>query len=73
MPQVTHETASTRCSSKRAASLTAQAECSMAEWMSPAGSQLVTENTAGRLSGLFGEPRVNVLVLNLALDATASK
>jgi K+-transporting ATPase ATPase C chain len=31
--------------------------------------QLVTENTAGRLVGLFGEPRVNVLALNLALDA----
>jgi len=35
--------------------------------------QLVTENTAGRLAGLFGEPRVNVLALNLALDAAASK
>ena len=33
--------------------------------------QLVTENTAGRLIGLFGEPRVNVLALNLALDAVA--
>jgi potassium-transporting ATPase KdpC subunit len=33
--------------------------------------QLVTENTAGRLIGLFGEPRVNVLALNLALDAAA--
>jgi potassium-transporting ATPase KdpC subunit len=35
--------------------------------------QLVTENTAGRFAGLFGEPRVNVLALNLALDAAASK
>src|ERR1700731_2062531 len=35
--------------------------------------QLVTENTAGRLAGLFGEPRVNVLELNLALDRAASK
>jgi K+-transporting ATPase ATPase C chain len=35
--------------------------------------QLVTENTAGRLVGLFGEPRVNVLALNLALDAAAGK
>ena len=34
--------------------------------------QLVAENTAGRLIGIFGEPRVNVLALNLALDATAS-
>jgi K+-transporting ATPase ATPase C chain len=33
--------------------------------------QLVAENTSGRLAGLFGEPRVNVLVLNLALDAAA--
>jgi potassium-transporting ATPase KdpC subunit len=31
--------------------------------------QLVTENTSGRLIGIFGEPRVNVLALNLALDA----
>jgi len=35
--------------------------------------QLVTENTSGRLVGLFGEPRVNVLALNLALDAAAGK
>jgi K+-transporting ATPase ATPase C chain len=35
--------------------------------------QLVTENTAGRLAGLLGEPKVNVLALNLALDAAASK
>ena len=31
--------------------------------------QLVTDNTQGRLGGLLGEPRVNVLALNLALDA----
>jgi potassium-transporting ATPase KdpC subunit len=34
---------------------------------------LVTENTQGRFAGLLGEPRVNVLALNLALDAAASK
>src|ERR1700732_3183987 len=34
---------------------------------------LVTDNTQGRLAGLLGEPRVNVLALNLALDAVASK
>ncbi|WP_213739051.1 K(+)-transporting ATPase subunit C [Bradyrhizobium sp. dw_411] len=33
--------------------------------------QLVADNTAGRLGGLLGEPRVNVLELNLALDAAA--
>lgn len=33
--------------------------------------QLVAENTSGRLIGIFGEPRVNVLELNLALDAAS--
>ncbi len=30
---------------------------------------LVTEMTAGRTFGILGEPRVNVLAINLALDA----
>jgi K+-transporting ATPase ATPase C chain len=33
--------------------------------------QFVTENTKGRFAGLLGEPRVNVLALNLALDAAS--
>jgi potassium-transporting ATPase KdpC subunit len=33
--------------------------------------QLVTDHTQGRFAGLLGEPRVNVLTLNLALDAAS--
>ncbi len=32
---------------------------------------LVAKNTKGRFAGLLGEPRVNVLALNLALDAAS--
>jgi K+-transporting ATPase ATPase C chain len=35
--------------------------------------QLVASNTQGRLLGLLGEPRVNVLALNLALDSASAK
>ena len=35
--------------------------------------QIVAANTQGRLIGLLGEPRVNVLALNLALDAATTR
>jgi len=35
--------------------------------------QLIAQRTEGRLAGLIGEPRINVLALNLALDGSVRK
>jgi potassium-transporting ATPase KdpC subunit len=35
--------------------------------------KIVEQNTAGRDLGIFGEPRVNVMTLNFALDQLAGK
>ena len=35
--------------------------------------QLIADNTTGRTLGVLGEPHVNVLALNLALDAISAK
>jgi len=46
------------------------ARVARARGLSPARLQgLIAQHTAGRLLGVLGEPRVNVLELNLALDA----
>ena len=45
-----------------------------ARGLSPAAVQaLVTKNTQGRNIGILGEPRVDVLTLNIALDKLANR
>jgi K+-transporting ATPase ATPase C chain len=48
------------------------ARVARARGMAPEGvRELVARHTEGRQFGLFGEPRVNVLLLNLALDSAS--
>lgn len=54
---------SVRAAEAQVARVAAARHCSIAQVR-----RLVQENTAGRQFGIFGEPRVNVLRLNLALD-----
>jgi len=56
----------------RAAAAVQVPRIARARGMTPAAvEQIIAANTEGRFLGVFGEPRVNVLLVNLALDRQA--